>query len=1244
MIKWLSQRLPARFILGLALLGWPGPLLALDPEKPVSQFICQNWGRQNGLPVEQINAITQSRDGLLWLGTQRGLVRFDSRDFKSVSLESTSNPDGSIRCLSASQTGGLLVAVDLSWFGRLTGAEFKMFQGGDWAGAGHDPLVIRETTDGNFWTGGENGAFLWTAENRPPLASDSGLTNTISLAEGPHGRVWLGTVEHGIWLWQNEKFAPVIDPELTNLIVFSLAEDAQGTVWAGTQLGLRGYSTDLKTKSIPPLNDEVKALLLDREGSLWIGTSGRGLARYKNGQYTFFTKTNGLANDYVTSLFEDREGSLWVGTREGLSQLMDVKFPIFSAADGIQAGSCLAVAPSARGGVWLATAQGISLLTRTGATNLGIETEGITNAYTKRVFEASNSALYRISGSKSIDVLTGGRVLRSYPQSAWPTCFAEDSHGVIAGVGSSLFRIGADKLIPFVYPGGQEPPMYWIYNLWPSRSGALWVASGNGALRIKEGAVQQWTEAQGLSSSRVNWIFEDADGSAWLGLMTGLARIKNDTVKNITRTDGLRDGTVYAIVPDDQGYFWLDCSRGIMRLSRQSLNDFADGKQNSVTCELFDGVRTFKSSDRSDQEPSGCKDSAGRIWFPRVSGALLIDPSRLYTNFTAPSVLIGEILINGAAVRRQDFVLPSAVRINLEFRFQAMSFRAPHGIQVRYRLAGLEPAWISADERRSVLYNNLPPGRYKFEIQAATADGVWNTVGDAFEFQIPTPFYRSDWFLFVCAVAGATLVIGIFKWRMRLAIARQRQLQALNTTLENRVRERTQAIETANLALREEVDGHQRTVGKLNSEIHEREKAERDLVGQRNLLRTLIDTLPDSVFVKDEQCRIVLSNRAYATFLGGLQPDEVVGHRDSDFYPADLAAKSLADERQLLASGTAYHTEEPTVNLATGENRWSFTTKVPIRDVDGRVTGLAGIHRDITDRKQWEARQEALRRELMDASRRAGMAEVATGVLHNVGNVLNSANVSTGLVVERIANSKLSGLPRVVALLREHDHDLGQFLISDPKGRQILPYLENLCTHLMAEQAGLMGELKSLTMNMEHIREIIAMQQANARITGLVEPESLVNIVEDALKIHAVAFQRHAVQVVRDLSPLPPILVDRHKVLQILVNLLQNAKQACSESGASPQMIKVSLRPGVADHAQIVVTDNGIGIRPEILSRIFEHGFTTRREGHGFGLHSAALAALEMGGQLNGYSDGPGKGATFVLDLPAIPPTPSPAD
>ncbi len=326
---------------------------------------------------------------------------------------------------------------------------------------------------------------------------------------------------------------------------------------------------------------------------------------------------------------------------------------------------------------------------------------------------------------------------------------------------------------------------------------------------------------------------------------------------------------------------------------------------------------------------------------------------------------------------------------------------------------------------------------------------------------------------------------------------------------------------------------------------------------------------------------------------------------------ADMVGASIVRERAQRALRAANNELERRVAERTLE-------------LSGQIAAKDKAHRDLQQAQQ----------KLIELSRLSGMAEVATGVLHNVGNALNSINVGATLIAERMGGLRIGQLRDVTAMLAEQDGQLAAFLVSDPRGQRVIPYLTKLSGHMQKERGEILGEAAALLKHVGHVKEIVSMQQGYARSYGVLEKVTAEELMENALSLLAPALARHGIAVARDYEPLEGMTADRHKVLQILLNLLQNAKDAVKAGGRQPRQLWVRLRRAGDDRVRFEVEDNGVGIAPENLSRIFSHGFTTKKNGHGFGLHSGALAAEDLGGTLTVVSAGLGQGATFALELP----------
>jgi ligand-binding sensor domain-containing protein/signal transduction histidine kinase len=1078
---------------------------ALDPSKSVFQYNCRLWARQNGLPANAIYAIAQTKDGYLWLGTPGGLVRFDGNEFQLFDLSKSSKvPSTIVTSLATSKDGGLWLGLEHGAFGYCDGRTVSLLGKAEWGGLNLNTHSILESSDGDVWVAAETMAARLVKgksfESVLAATTANDRADVKGLLEDSHGRVWLGTAQGGLYYWQNGTLTKFPDPEMDTLNVECVAEDHEGQIWVGTQIGLRHYDAKFQKKDFPFPWFSTRALLVDRHGTVWAGTSGGGLFRFSGETSTQFRRVDGLADDFINALAEDEEGSLWVGTRAGLSQLSDVKIPTFGKGDGLTAEVNVALSTSQNGGMWIATDHGF---THFYGTSGGVESYstnlGLSELYINGIFEAKNGDVYFLNGRKDIQIFSSGQIVASYTNSNWPTAFAEDSAGVVASIGGELFRVGTNYFTPYTFTNADKPLLNWVFNLAPGKDDVIWVACDEGICRVQNGSYTLWHDELG-SNKKTIWVCEDSDGTVWAGLETGIARLKNGKISRISHEHGLLDDIIYAIVPDDYGSFWVDSSRGIFRVSRQNLNDFADHKTNRVDCVAFNGLDAVKSIEKFQQKPSGCKTPDGRIWFPTAQGVVMIDPTNLTENPVPPRVHIDVVRANGAELPRVEKAVVSPGRGELEFHYVGLSFIAPQKIHYRYMLDGYDPTWVEAGTRRSAFYTNLRPGRYAFRVEACNEDGVWSALCDVVQLELMPHFYQTGWFLASGVLASALALFAIYAWRVRHLENRQKQLQEAHDLLEKKVRERTGELAATNSS--------------LTKEIEERERMQLEV--------------------------------------------------------------------------------------------------------------------------------ERVHSQLLEASRQAGQAEVASSVLHNVGNVLNSVNVSVSIISDRLRKLGAASLARAVKLMEDRAGDLGRFITEDEKGKLLPQYFNQFAARLAKEQDELIQETQHLSHNVDHIKDIVAMQQSYAKVYGVKETVPLPDLVESAFKMHSAAYVRHAVAVVREYEDVPLVQVEKHKVLQILVNVFHNAKYACDEAGRPNKQVNIRIRRSTPEHVSVSITDNGVGIAPENLSRIFGHGFTTKPSGHGFGLHSAALAAKELGGSLLAHSEGLGKGATFTLELPT--PTAKPAE
>jgi PAS domain S-box-containing protein len=402
--------------------------------------------------------------------------------------------------------------------------------------------------------------------------------------------------------------------------------------------------------------------------------------------------------------------------------------------------------------------------------------------------------------------------------------------------------------------------------------------------------------------------------------------------------------------------------------------------------------------------------------------------------------------------------------------------------------------------------------------------------------------------------------------------------------------------------------------------VGEKENSRREMAGQEEFFRTISHHASDMVCVTDPEGHVIYRG-AQASRLadapGSLSWAGVVHPEDRDGASAAFA--------QALAHAGQLETTELRARSVDGGWCWVEARIVNLLDVPN-VRGIAVVLRDVTERRSLET-------QLVGAARQAGMAEIATNVLHNVGNVLNSVNVSANLVAQKVRGSRSAGLSKAVGLLDEHAVDLGDFLTTDPKGKALPGYLAKLASALTAERESIEVELRRLSEGIAHIAEIVSAQQSLTGVDAPTVEVNLVEVVDDALRMAGVATQL-GLRVTRNVAEVGPVVLDRHRLLLILVNLITNATFAMGDQAGWAGQLSVTAEATDGPAVKISVTDNGEGIAPENLTRIFGHGFTTHVDGHGFGLHSSSLAAIEMGGELSVHSDGVGHGARFVLEVP----------
>jgi len=787
----------------------------LDPERSIQQSNVRTWKRDNGLPANTVNALAVDRDGSLWIGMAQGLFLFDGIDFRPPSqTPSDELRSRVIESLAQRSAGGLWVGMD---------GAICVFDGKALSRI-RDPFVqgttslryrdVIEASDGILYVATTSGLFFRKAslEDLDWELAPMGNTDIFSLHEDPKGRIWAGTAEVGLWVCDKGKWKPYSGRDYTDNIIHSVSVDTSGNVWvAPAQSGFVAFGPDDSLMMSPDLQGQPQTTMVDSEGSVWLGTFGEGIVRYFNGRMERFTQDEGLASNYVLTITETPDGSIWIGTSDGLTQLLDVKFPTISTHQGLVSNGVLCVSADPNGGIWAGTNNGLSIIRNGTVKNHGTEGgQGFLSRWIKRIFFASNGDVYLFGARRNVDLfsVTDERVIQSWSSEIWPKVIVEDASGILVAFGDNLMRLQDGAFVPYILKNGNAVSIPWINEMKVAPDGTIWMVCEVGIFRIRDGIMDNLTEKFGLPPTRYYYLVFDDEGNLWAAQHNGISRVSEDEIVTLTRANGLHSDYVYAILPDNNGGFWMDSNRGIFRVDQQDMNAVADGASKRLTCEVYEGRNAVKSNDKISIEYSGARSTDGRIWFPSSSGVIMIDPDNVKHESHPPSTSITQVKING---RHHDFESNPPIEPgpgNLEFDYSTIDYRAPHEVTYRYKLDGFDSDWVEVGPRKSAFYTNLSPGSYTFHVQARNSEGIWDESGAGISITLPHRFHETPAFR-IGAILLAAALIGYVLWMRHIHMDRIRIRQS-HELMETNVRIRTAELAEANVSLRMEIEERKR--------------------------------------------------------------------------------------------------------------------------------------------------------------------------------------------------------------------------------------------------------------------------------------------------------------------------------------------------------------------------------------------------------------------------------------------------
>lgn len=739
-----------------------------------SEYLRDVWQTENGLPQNAVQALVQTRDGYLWLGTPAGLVRFDGVRFTRFNQGELRH--NNVHALLQDRDGRLWIGTYGGGLYRYDGRGFEEFTTAHGLGSNLVRTLYQDRR-GTLWVGTHEGGVSYGGYGRfRTLNVAAGLSSdTVRVVfEDRDGRLWIGTNAGGLNLWDGQRLvAYAVKPgpltrytkrdALSSDNVLALWEDSEGALWIGTDGGglwrmQGGRIEPLAARHALRING-VRRLLEDAEGNLWIGTDGGGLARRRSGQLEALTSRDGLPSDIVLSLLEDRERNLWVGTRDGLLRLKRRKFWVYGASDGLANDFVTALFGSRDGALWVGTRAGLDRLEDGGVARLpyasGLPRDTVFALLEDRAGDlwiGTRNGLVRVHRGRIATVTTANGLPSDYV-----TSLAENPGGGLwVGTRGGLvhWKDGSARGVAGAPEGTSA-----------LQAGAdtLWVGTeGKGLGRLRQGEWRFWTSANGLTHDTVTAIHESGS-DLWVTTPAGLNRLQDGSVRRYTTAQGLPSNQLFGALDDGRGSLWLSSSSGIARIEKQSIDDLDAGKTERLSATSYgkdDGMRSSECNGAA--QPPAWRSGDGRLWFPTVKGLAVIDPAHVPSNPRPPPVFIEEVRVDGETLAPQtETPILAPGRKRFEIRYTALSFFAPAKVRFRYKLEGFDSDWVEAGARRVAYYTNIPAGLYRFRVLAANEDGVWNTAGAGFDFALRAHFYRTPafWGISLAAAVACGLLM-----------------------------------------------------------------------------------------------------------------------------------------------------------------------------------------------------------------------------------------------------------------------------------------------------------------------------------------------------------------------------------------------------------------------------------------------------------------------------------------------------
>ncbi len=776
--------------------GW---LDWLNMDQPVFQYAARIWQTGEGLPQNEVQAIAQTPNGYLWIGTRDGLARFDGINFFSFDSKNTPEiKNNSILALCVDRAGTLWVGTEGGGLACLKGRLFSHYSQADGL-AGDHVNAIHEGNDGSLWIGTSEGLSHFEDGKFSNITKQQGLlSNQIrSICEDQDANLWIAT-DQGLNRWNHGvKDSFTTADGLPNNSLRAIYFDFGGRLWIGTDNGIawydggKFYSHNIQSGLADRI---VSAVCRDRRGSFWVGTYG-GLNRFQEGSFLTELNSEGLPFDRVNAVFEDREGNLWVGSKEGLIRFTPKRFFSYTKRQGLTHNDIRSVMEDRVRNLWIGTWGG-------GLEKLRGEWvypfRDFTNDYVLSLCEARDEGVW--IGADFDGGLT--RFLtNSFKQYTWKDGLIRSGLKVMhedlntnlwIGTSKGLCLFKNEKFTSYTVQDGLAGDN--VRAICEDSSGTLWFGTDHGLSAWKDGKFKNYTARDGLGSDSVTALFEDSERTLWIGTEAGgLTHFSQGRFTVYTTRQGLFSDEIFEILEDDYGWMWMSCSKGVFRVRKNDFEKFENGRATSIASISYgraDGMESMQCNGTA--KPGAWKTQDGTLWFATTKGIVGVDP-RIEIQEVPPPVFVEELVADNrpvllgvesgrasgglSAIRTAGSNAGSASvpagRGQLEFHYTALNFQTPEKSRFRYKLENVDLNWVEADQRRVAHYNNIYPGSYRFHVIACNSDGVWNKTGASLSVVVRPHFWQTWYFFTIITLACIGAVYGVARYITKARMQRK---------------------------------------------------------------------------------------------------------------------------------------------------------------------------------------------------------------------------------------------------------------------------------------------------------------------------------------------------------------------------------------------------------------------------------------------------------------------------------------